>query len=145
MKLDYVIKSALLSEKAYNLMESGVYTFLVDRRATKKEIKKAIEAQFGTTVIKVNVLNKSAKSKQVTGTRKKTLSGAGRKAVVYLKAGEKIAMLSPKSEEKASKGSKVSTPIKSGSKAKDESKPEEKKGFLSKIKKPKTEDKEGDK
>lgn len=132
MKLDYVIKSALLSEKAYNLMENGVYTFLVDRRATKKEIKKAVEAQFSTTVVKVNVLNKSAKSKQVTGTRKKTLSGAGRKAVVYLKAGEKIAMLSPKTEEKASK-------------VKDKSKSEEKKGLLSKIKKPKTNEEEENK
>ena len=123
MKQNYVIRSAILSEKAHITMQNGIYTFLVDKRATKKDIKKAVEKQFSTSVIKVNVLNKSAKNRQVTGTRKRVLSGAGRKAIVYLKAGEKIAILSPKNEEKTSKVSKTSNKPKT----------KEKTGLLSKI------------
>ena len=123
MKQNYVIRSAILSEKAHNIMQNGIYTFLVDKRATKKDIKEAVEKQFSTSVIKVNVLNKSAKNRQVTGTRKRVLSGAGRKAIVYLKAGEKIKILSPKNEEKTSKVSKASNKPKT----------KEKTGLLSKI------------
>lgn len=128
MKINYVIKKALLSEKAYTLMEKGVYTFMVDKNASKKEIKKAIEVQFKTKVKKVNVLGKAAKSKRVTGTRKQVLTGNGKKAVVYLAAGENIAMLSPKKESKTSKSAKDTKEVKTKDK---------KSGLLSRITKSK--------
>ncbi len=126
MKINYVIKKALLSEKAYIQMEKGVYTFMVDKNASKSEIKKAVEGQFKTKVKKVNVLGKAAKSKKVTGTRKEVLTGSGKKAVVYLVAGENIAMLSPKKESKAQKAPKEIKEVKTK---------EKKSGLLSKLKK----------
>lgn len=124
MKINYVIKKAVLSEKAYAQMEKGVYTFMVDKNASKNEIKRAVEAQFKTKVKKVNVLGKAAKSKKVTGTRKDVLTGSGKKAVVYLKAGENIAMLSPKKESKSTKASKENKEVKVSDK---------KSGLLSRI------------
>jgi large subunit ribosomal protein L23 len=124
MKINYVIKKALLSEKAYVQMEKGVYTFMVDKNATKNEIKRAVEEQFKTKVRKVNVLGKAAKSKKITGTRKNVLTGSGKKAVVYLAAGENIAMLSPKKESKTKKASKE---------VKEEKKTDKKSGLLSKL------------
>ena len=116
MKINYVIKKALLSEKVYAQMEKGVYTFMVDKNASKNEIKKAVEEQFKTKVKKVNVLGKAAKRKKVTGTRKEVLTGNGKKAVVYLVAGENIAMLSPKKESKTKKVSKNTKEVKTGDK-----------------------------
>ena len=92
-----VIKKTILSEKAYKLMEKGLYTFLVDSRATKAQIAKAVNNQFAVEVKKVNVLNQSSKMKKIAKTRKTTEVGGGKKAIVYLKPGQKIAVLSPKS------------------------------------------------
>lgn len=140
MRHQLVLKQGLLSEKAYRLMESGVYTFLVSAEASKGDIKKAVEYQFGTKVIKVNVLGKKSKKRRVTGTRKTVETGAGKKALVYLKPGEKIALLSPKSESKKPKDTKkVSKELKGEEETKTENK-----GLLSritKLKKHKKEDK----
>lgn len=132
MNLGFVIKRAILSEKAYKDMEVAIYSFLVDERASKDDIKKAVENQFAVNVQKVNVNSVSAKSKRVTGTRKTTSVGGGKKARVYLVKGQNIALLSPKSEkkEKKEKATKTTT-------ASQASKGEEKKGLLSKIKKAK--------
>jgi len=42
MKKINSIKEAVLSEKAYKLMEKGVYVFLIDRQMKKNEIAKII-------------------------------------------------------------------------------------------------------
>lgn len=103
MKQADVIKRTILSEKAYKLMEKGLYTFLVDSRATKKQIAKAVSDQFAVKVKKVNVLSKFSKMKRIAKTRKVTKVGGGKKAIVYLASGQKIAALSPKSASTASK------------------------------------------
>lgn len=104
-----VIKKTILSEKAYKLMEKGLYTFLVDTRANKKQIAKAVSNQFAVEVKKVNVMTKSTKMKKIAKTKKEAQVGGGKKAIVYLKPGQKIAVLSPKAaakEPKAKKGMK---------------------------------------
>lgn len=100
MNLGHVIKKAILSEKAYKDMEVSIYSFLVDDRASKDEIRKAVENQFSTKVQKVNVQAISSKSKRITGTRKVTSVGGGKKARVYLEKGQNITLLSPKKESK---------------------------------------------
>lgn len=109
-----IIKKAILSEKAYKSMEKGIYTFLVDARSTKKEIAQQVASHFAIDVVKVNVGNIAAKSKRIAKSRKQVKVGGGKKAMVYLKAGQTIAMLSPKSEAKSKK-----TKEKSQSKEKD--------------------------
>ncbi len=49
-----IIKKPLLTEKSYAGIQAKVYTFIVDKRATKTEIKKAVEKAFGVEVAKVN-------------------------------------------------------------------------------------------
>lgn len=49
----HVIKKPVLTEKSTSAMEDGVYTFVVDRRASKDEIKDAVERLYGVTVERV--------------------------------------------------------------------------------------------
>jgi large subunit ribosomal protein L23 len=45
-------------------MSFNKYTFVVDKRANKSEIKKAVESIFGVTVEKVNTMNMLGKMKR---------------------------------------------------------------------------------
>ena len=59
-----VILRPVVSEKSYGLLEEGVYTFLVAPKATKTEIRDAVETIFDVTVLKVNTLNRKGKRKR---------------------------------------------------------------------------------
>lgn len=59
-----VIIEPVVSEKSYALLEQGVYTFKVSPRASKPEIRDAIEAIFGVKVTNVNTLNRLGKRKR---------------------------------------------------------------------------------
>ncbi|CAG4932838.1 MULTISPECIES: 50S ribosomal protein L23 [Acidithrix] len=59
-----IIIKPVISEKSYGLSDAGVYTFVVDRRANKIEIGKAIEEIFSVKVGKVNTLNRKGKRKR---------------------------------------------------------------------------------
>jgi large subunit ribosomal protein L23 len=51
-----IIKHPLATEKAIRLMEAeNKLVFVVDKKATKKQIKNSIEEAFGTKVSKVNM------------------------------------------------------------------------------------------
>ena len=80
-----VILKPVVSEKAYNLIDHGQYTFLVDPDANKIEIKQAIEDIFKVKVASVNTQNREGK-------RVRTRTGWGRRkatkrAIVTLKEG----------------------------------------------------------
>ena len=50
----YILRKPLLTEKSTALMEElNVYAFEVDRRASKDDIKGAVEKSFGVKVLKV--------------------------------------------------------------------------------------------
>jgi len=83
-----IIKNPRITEKASNAIEHNVYTFDVKDSANKTEIKKAIFEIYKVKPVRVNVLRVPAKQIMVRG-RKGSKHG-GRKAVVYLKAGDKI-------------------------------------------------------
>ena len=59
-----LIIAPVVSEKSYDLMETGVYTFKVHPSASKPEIKDAVEFIFGVRVLKVNTLNRKGKRKR---------------------------------------------------------------------------------
>ena len=59
-----IIFRPVISEKSYNLMDDNKYTFVVDPRANKTEIKIAIEQIFDVTVLKVNTQNRKGKVKR---------------------------------------------------------------------------------
>ena len=83
-----VIVRPVISEKAYALIAAGKYTFRVDDRAHKFEIKDAVEQAFGVEVVKVRTSKVRAKPK-----RRGLHAGKSRswkKAVVELAPGETI-------------------------------------------------------
>ena len=81
-----IIKRPLMSEKSYAGIQNKVYTFVVDKRAGKVEIKKAVEEIFKVQVEKVNTL--IVKGKTVSRNTKSgvTVGNTGdyKKAIVTL-------------------------------------------------------------
>jgi large subunit ribosomal protein L23 len=67
---------------------AAVYTFEVRKNANKPMIAQAIKALYKVTPIKVRIINLPAKRVLVRG--KRGTSNAVKKAMVYLKKGEKI-------------------------------------------------------
>ncbi|CAG0974240.1 50S ribosomal protein L23 [Phycisphaerales bacterium] len=62
----YVVKKPLLSEKStFAMNERKQYTFVVDPRATKTEIKAAIETLYKVRVEKVNTLIQKHKARRL--------------------------------------------------------------------------------
>ena len=84
-----IIKNPRVTEKASHAFESNVYTFDISKGATKNEIKKTIEELYKVKAVKVNVLA-VPKKKVMKGRIKEGVRGGGRKALVYLKKGDKI-------------------------------------------------------
>jgi large subunit ribosomal protein L23 len=80
-----IIIAPVVSEKSYSLIDDGKYTFIVDPRANKTEIKLAIEKIFDVKVNSVNTLHRKGKTlrnKYGEGKRKNT-----KRAIVTLKSG----------------------------------------------------------
>ena len=86
--LKNTIKNPRITEKASLAQANNVYAFDVVAGANKTEIKKAILALYKVTPVKINVLSVPKKNSTFKG--KKGTRGGGRKALVYLKAGDKI-------------------------------------------------------
>lgn len=80
-----VLIAPVVSEKSYNLLDEGKYTFVVDPRANKTEIKIAVEQVFGVKVASVNTANRKGKARRTRfglGRRKDT-----KRAIVTLREG----------------------------------------------------------
>ncbi|KOY85510.1 50S ribosomal protein L23 [bacterium 336/3] len=87
-----IIKKAVISEKAASLHDAGVYTFIVDKKANKVEISKAVEKLYGVNVESVNTIRYAGKAK-TRYTKAAIMSGrtpAFKKAIVRLVAGDFI-------------------------------------------------------
>jgi large subunit ribosomal protein L23 len=80
-----ILLAPVVSEKSYRLLDENKYTFIVDPRANKTEIKIAVEQVFGVKVESVNTMNREGKRRRTkfgVGQRKST-----KRAVVTLKDG----------------------------------------------------------
>jgi large subunit ribosomal protein L23 len=86
-----ILQQYHLSEKT-NLMSSiGRYVFVVDKNANKIEVKKAVESVYDVHVTGVNIINTKGKNRTYGRTSGRTSNW--KKAIVTLKAGEKISGL----------------------------------------------------
>ena len=85
-----VIIRPVVSEKAYGLLESNVYTFVVAPSAAKPEIRDAVESIFDVTVIKVNTLNRKGKRKRNRRTGGWGQRSGQKRALVTLAEGDSI-------------------------------------------------------
>lgn len=88
-----ILKKPVVTEKMNRITEKqSRYGFIVDKRANKIDIKKAVEAMYGVAVESVNTMVQRGKAKTrytkagfVSGSRPNT-----KKAIVTLKKGEAI-------------------------------------------------------
>ncbi len=87
-----ILKKPLITEKMNAITDKrGQYGFVVDTKATKDEIKKAIEDFYGVEVVSVNTM--IARGKARRNKRTGQISGytnGYKKAIVSLKEGFKI-------------------------------------------------------
>jgi large subunit ribosomal protein L23 len=83
-----VIIRPVVSEKSYAGLEANVYTFLVDPRANKTEIKEAVQSIWNVRVTSVNTLNRRGKLKRRRFTVGKRADQ--KRAIVTLAEGDAI-------------------------------------------------------
>ncbi len=84
----YILKKPVFSEKAYALSKEKVYTFEVDPKATKGQIREAVEQTFGVEVLSIQTV-------KIKGKLHKT----GKKRVARLGVGKKKAMVSIRKDQ----------------------------------------------
>ncbi|ABO65495.1 MULTISPECIES: 50S ribosomal protein L23 [Geobacillus] len=77
-----IIKRPIITENTMNLVGQRKYTFEVDVKANKTEVKDAVEKIFGVKVEKVNIMNYKGKFKRVG--RYSGYTNRRRKAIVTL-------------------------------------------------------------
>lgn len=60
-----IIIRPIITEASMDIMADRKYTFVVDKRSNKTEIKNAVEKVFGVKVEKVNTMNMRGKKKRM--------------------------------------------------------------------------------
>jgi large subunit ribosomal protein L23 len=84
-----VVLKPVVSEKSYDLIQdNNTYTFVVDKRSNKTEIKQAVQQIFEVRVVSVNTINRKGKQKRtgwVVGRRADT-----KRALIKLAVGDSI-------------------------------------------------------
>jgi len=86
---ELIIKKPRITEKSGIQAEAlGVYTFEVTDKANKKNIAKAVKELYKVTPVKVNITNLPAK--KVFSRGKVGRKSGVKKAIIYLKKGDKI-------------------------------------------------------
>jgi large subunit ribosomal protein L23 len=90
MKLANVIKAPLVSEKSMKATERSCYAFIVDRAASKDQVKQAVETVFGVNVVGVRTMVLKKKQRRLTKSRRVIQPSPVKKAIVELKKGEKL-------------------------------------------------------
>jgi large subunit ribosomal protein L23 len=83
-----VIIRPVVSEKSYAGIEQNSYTFLVDPRSNKTEIKEAVQSIWGVRVTSVNTMNRQGKVKRRGWTKGKRADQ--KRAIVTLAEGDSI-------------------------------------------------------
>jgi large subunit ribosomal protein L23 len=88
MNVYEVLRRPLVTEKVSRLSALNKYAFEVDKKASKEQIKQAVEKAFKVGVIDVNIINIHGETKRA-GKREVT-APSWKKAVVTLKEGDKL-------------------------------------------------------
>lgn len=87
MSMQHTIMSPVLTEKATDMANRGVYTFTVAPLATKHQIAATLESLYSVEVAKVRVLTKKGRTKRVGRTRREVPVQNQKVAYVWLKKG----------------------------------------------------------
>lgn len=85
-----VVIRPIITEKSMRDADKSKFTFFVRKNATKKEIKAAVEKLFSVTVVSVATAVVKGKTHRVGVRRNEVVKSPMKKAMVALKAGQKI-------------------------------------------------------
>ena len=85
-----IIKKVLITEKGTKLSVQNRYLLEVAADATKPQIAAAVEKKFGVHVLAVRTINVKGGLRYVRGTRRVQREATYKKAIVTVKAGERI-------------------------------------------------------
>lgn len=89
----FILRAPHLTEKSYRLIQvRNEYTFIVDRSATKGQIKEAVESTFGVKVLSVHTTMISGKNKRTGKRRTGVRQPDKKKAIVALPKEQKISL-----------------------------------------------------
>jgi large subunit ribosomal protein L23 len=89
----FVLKTPHITEKTYRLINTrNAYTFIVDRNATKGQVKEAVETTFGVKVLSVQTTTVAGKGKRTGKKRMVYVQPDKKKAIVRLPEGQKISL-----------------------------------------------------
>lgn len=94
-----IIKRPIITEKSMKLAKGGLYTFEVDKNATKLQIGKIVAEKFNVKVVNVKTITSKGKTKSQKRVRKTYKTSGFKKALVQVKKGEKIAIFETPKEE----------------------------------------------
>ena len=85
-----VLVAPRVTEKAAALGSNNVYTFMVRRDATKRDVHAAVKALYNVTPVKVNIVNKTPRQFKSRSKGRRLTEKGMKKAYVYLKTGDSI-------------------------------------------------------
>jgi len=88
MHLYEVLRRPLITEKMTILQGGNKYAFKVAPKATKHQVKTAVETAFKVNVTRVNIMNVPGKERRIG--RRIVMTPSWKKAVVTLMPGQKI-------------------------------------------------------
>lgn len=85
-----IIKKVLCTEKSVRFSVENRYALIVATGATKPQIAAAVEKKFGVHVLAVRTVNVKGGLRYIRGTRRAVTEATYKKAIVTVKAGERI-------------------------------------------------------
>lgn len=88
IEIQNVLKYPRITEKAAILAEKNAYTFEINPQANKIDVARAIKKVYNVEPVRVNITKLPARNVIVRGRR--GVKSAVKKAIVYLKKGDKI-------------------------------------------------------
>jgi large subunit ribosomal protein L23 len=98
-----IIKKPIITNKSTTLQKNGnKYTFIVDRNASKNQIKHTLETLFNVQIINVRTLNyagKKIRNNRYMHSNKHYYKSDWKKAIITLKSQQKIYMINDESTE----------------------------------------------
>ena len=87
-----IIKQAIITEKTMKDAGLGTFSFIVEKSATKDQIKRQAEKAFGVNVTNVATVTQKGKTQRSGARRVERTTSSYKKAFITLKKGQKIGL-----------------------------------------------------
>ncbi|MBU1031360.1 50S ribosomal protein L23 [Patescibacteria group bacterium] len=94
-----ILKRPIITEKSMILAKSGLYTFEIDKNATKPQVAKVVADKFNVKILEVKIINVKGKTKSQKRVRKSYNTSGYKKAIVKVQKGQIIPLFETPKEE----------------------------------------------